>query len=126
MKKILLMLMFATLFATSASAGPKGSEPIIRQALASGRPTLVDFGAGYCIPCKKMKPILDSLKKEYNGRANVIFVDIKEERDMPDKYRIQIMPTQVFFDAKGKEVKRHMGFMDNPEIVAEFKALGVK
>jgi thioredoxin 1 len=126
MKKILLMLMFATLFATSAWAEPNGSEPIIRKALTSGRPTLVDFGAGFCIPCKRMKPILDSLRKEYNGRANVIFVDIKEERDMPDKYRIQMMPTQVFFDAKGKEVKRHMGFMDRDEILAEFKALGVK
>ncbi len=73
-----------------------------------------------------MKPILDSLKKEYSGRANVIFVDLKEERDMPDKYRIQIMPTQVFFDAKGKEVKRHLGFMDKPEILSELKKLGVK
>ena len=126
MNRILLMLLIATLFATSACAEQKGSEPIIKKALTSGRPTLVDFGASFCIPCKKMKPILDSLKKEYNGRANVIFVDIKEERDMPDKYRIQIMPTQVFFDAKGKEVKRHLGFMDKPEIIAEFKALGVK
>jgi thioredoxin 1 len=126
MKKIVLMLLFATLFATSACAEPNGSEPLVRKALASGKPTLVDFGAGYCIPCKRMKPILDALRTEYNGRANVIFVDIKEERDMPDKYRIQMMPTQVFFDAKGKEVKRHMGFMDRDQIIAEFKALGVK
>lgn len=126
MKRALATLLLVVIFASSACAEPKGSEPLIRKALASGRPTLVDFGAGYCIPCKKMKPILDSLKTEYSGRANVIFVDMKEERDMPDKYRIQIMPTQVFFDAKGKEVKRHMGFMDKPEIIAEFKALGVK
>jgi thioredoxin 1 len=126
MKKILLTVMFAAIIATSACAEPEGSEPIIRQALASGRPTMVDFGASYCIPCKKMKPILDSLKKEYSGRASVIFVDIKQERDMPEKYRIQIMPTQVFFDAKGKEVKRHLGFMDKPEILAILKELVVK
>jgi thioredoxin 1 len=126
MKKIFLTVLFTTILATNACAEPKGSEPLIRQALASGRPTMVDFGASYCIPCKKMKPILDSLKKEYSGRANVIFVDLKEERDMPDKYRIQIMPTQVFFDAKGKEVKRHLGFMDKPEILSELKVLGVK
>jgi len=126
MKKIILTLLLVAMFATIACAEQKGSEQIIRQALASGRPTLVDFGAGFCIPCKKMKPILDSVRTEYNGRANVIFVDIKEERDMADKYRIMVMPTQVFFDVKGKEVKRHMGFMDKPEIVAEFKALGVR
>ena len=126
MIKILLTLLITAIIATTACADPKGSEPFIRQALASGKPTLVDFGASYCIPCKKMKPILDTLKKEYSGRANVIFVDIKQEHDMPERYRIQIMPTQVFFDAKGKEVKRHLGFMDKPEIIAEFKALGVK
>lgn len=126
MKTVLWTLLFVTIFATTACAEPKGSEPLIKQALASGRPTLVDFGAAFCIPCKRMKPILDSLKTEYSGRANVLFVDIKQERDIPGKYRIQIMPTQVFYDAKGKEVKRHMGFMDKPEIVAEFKALGVK
>ena len=126
MKTILLTLMFGTILATSACAEQRGSEPLIRQALASGRPTLVDFGASFCIPCKRMKPILDSLKTEYAGRANVLFVDIKQERDIPGKYRIQIMPTQVFYDAKGKEVKRHLGFMDKPEILAEFKALGVK
>lgn len=126
MKKLLLTLLAVSIFATISCAEPGGSEPAIRKALASGKPTLVDFGAGYCIPCKKMKPILDSLRTEYSGRANVIFVDIKEERDMADRYRIMIMPTQVFFDAKGKEVKRHMGFMDKPELIAEFRALGVK
>jgi thioredoxin 1 len=126
MKNLLLAVLFVSFLASSVYAESKGSEPVIRQALASGKLTLVDFGAAFCIPCKRMKPILDSLKKEYSGRANVIFVDIKEERDIPEKYRIQMMPTQVFFDAKGKEVKRHMGFMDKPEIVAVFKELGVK
>ncbi len=126
MKKILLTAFLISFFATSVYAETGGSDPLIRQALASGRPTLVDFGASFCIPCKRMKPILDSLKTEYSGRANVLFVDIKQERDIPEKYKIQIMPTQVFYDAKGKEVKRHLGFMDKQEIMAEFKALGVK
>lgn len=126
MKKILLAALSLILFTTTAFANGRGSEPSIRQALASGRPTLVDFGAAFCVPCKRMKPILDSLKTEYAGRANVIFVDIKQERDMASRYRIMLMPTQVFYDAGGKEIKRHMGFMDKAEIIAEFKALGVK
>jgi thioredoxin 1 len=126
MRKLLVAVLLVASFATFARAESKGSEPIIRQALASGRPTLIDFGAAFCIPCKRMKPILDSLKTEYAGRANVIFVDIKQERDIASRYRIMIMPTQVFYDAKGKEVKRHMGFMDKPEIISEFKALGVQ
>jgi len=126
MRKTVLTVLFLAMLATSACAQPKSSEPVIRQALTSGKPTLVDFGAGYCIPCKEMKPILDSLKKEYRGRANVVFVDIKEEKDMPQKYRIQLIPTQVFYDAKGKEVKRHMGFMDRAAIVSVLQSMGVK
>jgi thioredoxin 1 len=126
MKNLLFTVLFVSFFATSAFAETNGSEPLIRQALASGRPTLVDFGAAFCIPCKRMKPILDSLRTEYSGRVNVLFVDIKQERDIPEKYRIQMMPTQVFFDVKGKEVKRHMGFLDKPEIISVFKELGVK
>ncbi len=126
MNKILLAALALILFTSSAFANDRGSEPSIRQALASGRPTLVDFGAAFCVPCKRMKPILDSLKTEYTGRANVIFVDIKQERDMASRYRIMLMPTQVFYDARGKEIKRHMGFMDKAEIIAEFKAMGVK
>ncbi len=126
MKRILLFIVVMAAFATSGWTATQSSEPAIRQALASGKPTLIDFGAGFCIPCKAMKPILDSLKKEYNGKANVIFVDIKEEKDMPQKYRIQLIPTQVFFNAKGKEVNRHMGFMDRPAIVSEFKSMGVR
>lgn len=126
MRKTVLTVLFLAMLATSACAQSKGSEPAIRQALASGKPTLVDFGAGYCIPCKEMKPILDSLKKDYRGRANVVFVDIKEEKNMPRKYGIQLIPTQVFYDAKGKEVKRHMGFMDRAAIVSVLKSMGVK
>jgi thioredoxin 1 len=126
MKTFLVSALVTVLLAVSAYAADGQADRLISKALASGKPTLVDFGAGYCIPCKKMKPILDSLSQEYRGRANVLFVDIKQERDIPGKYHIQLIPTQVFFDAKGRETKRHMGFMDKPEIISEFKQLGVK
>jgi len=126
MKKFLLVFLCTIIFTATAFAEDKGSDVRIRAALSSGRPTVVDFGAGQCIPCKRMKPILDSLAREFRGRANVIFVDIKDERNMAGRYHIQLIPTQVFFDAKGKEVKRHMGFMDKPEIISVFKELSVK
>lgn len=105
---------------------PSGDESSIRRALTSGRPTLVDFGARSCIPCRKMAPILEQLEKEYRGRANVIFVDVWKDDSLGRRYRVQLIPTQVFFDAKGKEVSRHMGFMDRGEIVSTFRNLGVR
>jgi thioredoxin 1 len=127
MKRILLVL--AAIFIVSGSAWAAdsgGSDPVIRKALASGKPTLVDFGAGYCRACKKMIPILQGLQKEYGEKANVLIVDVKEEQDIPEKYRIVMIPTQVFFDAQGKEVKRHMGFMDKDDILKVFKEIGAK
>jgi thioredoxin 1 len=73
-----------------------------------------------------MKPILEGLKKDYSDKANVLFVDVKEEQDMPEKYRVVMIPTQIFYDAQGKEVKRHMGFMDKDDILKTFRLMGVK
>ncbi len=124
--KFLAMALGLILMTTLPVHAGLKNEQMIRQALASGKPSIVDFGAGKCIPCKKMKPILDSLRKEYQGRANVVFVDVWEDKEIGDRYRVQMIPTQMFYDASGKEVKRHMGFMDKAEIVQVFKELGVK
>lgn len=105
---------------------PSAGEGTIRMALASGKPTVVDLGARTCIPCKKMAPILERLSREYQGEAHVLFVDVHESQDLAKKFRVQMIPTQIFFDARGTEIKRHMGFMDKPDIVKELKAAGLK
>lgn len=123
----LLVALICLLTTTSAFAElPSGNQFTIQAALASGHPTLVDFGARSCIPCKKMAPILEQLEKEYRGRANVIFVDVWQDNKIGGQYRVQMIPTQIFFDAKGKEAGRHMGFLDRQPIMDTFKKLGVK
>jgi thioredoxin 1 len=123
----LLVALICLLTATSAFAElPSGNQFTIQAALASGRPTIVDFGARSCIPCKKMAPILEQLEKEYRGRANVIFVDVWQDNKIGGQYRVQMIPTQIFFDAKGKESGRHMGFLDRQPIIDTFTKLGVK
>jgi thioredoxin 1 len=123
----LLLIILSLLLASSAYAElPSGNQFTIQAARASGRPTLVDFGARSCVPCKKMAPILEQLEKEYRDRANVIFIDVWKDNKIGGAYRVQMIPTQVFFDAKGKEVSRHIGFMDRQPIVDTFKKLGMK
>ncbi len=73
-----------------------------------------------------MAPILAELEREYNGKANVLFTDVHKGKKLAETYRIQMIPTQIFFDAKGKEVKRHIGFMDKADIVKELQAAGLK
>jgi thioredoxin 1 len=88
-------------------------------------PALIDLGKGTCIPCKKMKPILDELKIEYKGRAIVEIIDLRYETKAAKEYGIRLIPTQIFFDAKGNEVYRHEGFMDKQSIKMKFAEMGV-
>jgi thioredoxin 1 len=116
------------LFTVSAMAAELSSsnDAAIRAALTSEKPTVADFGARTCIPCKKMAPILEELNRELKGKANVTFTDVWSAPGIAQDYRIQMIPTQIFFDAKGKEVKRHIGFIDKAGILKELRAAGLK
>ena len=89
-------------------------------------PRLVDLGADKCIPCKMMAPILEELKKEYEGRLIVEFIDVWKNPAKAPKYGIKLIPTQIFFDASGKERFRHEGFMSKEDILAKWNELGVE
>ena len=88
-------------------------------------PKLVDLGADKCIPCKVMAPILEDLKEEYAGRMDVEFIDVWKNPDAGKPYKIKLIPTQIFFDASGKELFRHEGFFGKEDILAKWKELGV-
>jgi thioredoxin 1 len=86
----------------------------------------LDFGAGKCIPCKAMAPILQELSEEYKGRVIVRIIEIYDERELTRANRIQLIPTQIFFNAKNQEVHRHVGFMDKEQIKKIFQKMGVQ
>ena len=89
-------------------------------------PRLVDLGAGQCIPCKMMKPVLDELTKEYTGQLDVVFIDVWEKKEEGEKYGIRMIPTQIFYGANGRELARHEGFFAKKDILAKWKELGVE
>ena len=92
---------------------------------APALPRLVDLGAGKCIPCKQMKPILAKLTRDYADQFTVVFIDVWENREEGPKYGIRMIPTQIFYGADGKELARHEGFMAKKDILAKWKELGV-
>jgi thioredoxin 1 len=114
---IAILLMFTTQIALCASAG---EVPV------KGMVTMVDLGARKCIPCKMMAPILEKLEKVYKGKAAVVFLDVWEDPAPARRFGIHGIPTQIFFDKKGREVFRHMGFMSEDDIVRQLKDMGVK
>jgi thioredoxin 1 len=91
-----------------------------------GMVTMVDLGAASCIPCKMMAPILDKLEKRCRGKAAIVFIDLRYEREAARHFGIQAIPTQIFFNKGGEEIARHVGFMSEEAIVAQLQSMGVK
>jgi thioredoxin 1 len=88
-----------------------------------GMVTMVDLGARSCIPCKMMAPILGELETEYKGKAAVIFIDVRQDEDAGKRYGVRAIPTQIFYDRKGKEVSHHTGFMEKQAIVDQLEKM---
>jgi thioredoxin 1 len=91
-----------------------------------GMVTMVDLGAGSCIPCKMMEPILKKVEERYKDKAAVVFIDLRYHRDQAARFQVRAIPTQVFFDREGKEVYRHVGFMSEEAIVEQLGKMGVQ
>ncbi len=117
-----LVATVAVVFALRRGNAPPTSAV---QASATPVPRLVDLGAGKCIPCKMMAPILEELKKEYAGKLEVVFIDVWKYPDAGKAYNIEMIPTQIFFDASGKELFRHTGFFSREDILGKWKEVGV-
>ena len=121
--EIIVLIIFMYCFAVSASpAFSAGHKDIPVKDMV----TMVDLGAASCIPCKMMAPILDKLEKRYRGKAAVIFIDLRYNREAIERFGVRAIPTQIFFDKAGKEVYRHIGYMSEDAIVAQLQSMGVQ
>jgi thioredoxin 1 len=126
---LFLTLLIFTIFAFPYQA--TFSEPSIdrrfpKEIAQVPLPKLLDFGRGICIPCKRMAPILKELSEEYKDRVIIKIIEIDQESGLTTANRIRLIPTQIFFDSKNKEIFRHEGFMDKEQIKKVFDKMGVK
>ncbi len=73
-----------------------------------------------------MVGVLDALKKECKGQLEVEFIDVWKNPEAGKAYAINLIPTQIFYNAAGKELFRHEGFISKEDILAKWKELGVE
>lgn len=121
MKKLSVpVVMLMLLFTTGAFAEEYLNFPV------KGRVTMIDLGAKKCIPCKMMAPILVRLTKAYKETADIVFIDVWENKEPVQRFKIKAIPTQIFFNESGEEVYRHVGFLDEKSIVEQMTRMGVQ
>lgn len=113
-------------FTSSPDSGELPAKYKLEQLTGHGLPVLIDVGAGKCIPCKMMAPILEELEESFEGRVDVHVLDLSEYPGLKAEYGISMIPTQIFYDGSGKELYRHVGFFSKEEIVGKWKELSVE
>lgn len=108
-----------------ASAG-MNTATMVRAALASGQPALIEFGAETCSQCKRMKAVLGGIERRYRGRAQVVQVNVNKEPAVTRQFKVMVIPTLVFFDAHGREVERRYGYQDEVAVARKLHDLGAR
>jgi thiol-disulfide isomerase/thioredoxin len=104
----------------------RAMENPVDKARASGKPTMVEFGAEGCGPCDMMTPILETLRKKYGDKVNIVFLPVREEQLLASRYGIRSIPVQGFYDKDGKEIFRHTGFLPQEKCEAWLKKAGLE
>ncbi len=89
-------------------------------------PMLLELGSDSCRPCQMMQPVLAELCDEYAGKLRVEFIDVWKDETAGRKYGIQAIPTQIIFDAEGKELYRHIGYYPKDDIIEKLRELGIE
>ncbi len=93
---------------------------------ASAKPRLLELGSMRCQACLEMAKVLDALRASQGERLQVDFIDVFEQPEAADRYKVSLIPTQILFDAAGKEIFRHTGYFAHNDILAKFRDLGVR
>jgi thioredoxin 1 len=117
-----LILLLASLSAMAHA----DTAALVQTALASRQPALIEFGAETCSQCKRMKIVLDGIARRYQGRAQIVQVNVNRDQAVTRQFKIMVIPTLVFFDAKGREVERRYGYQDEVKVAQKLHELGAR
>jgi thioredoxin-like negative regulator of GroEL len=109
----------------STQGGTSKSEAALAQAKAEGKPVLIKFGSGKCIPCKQIEENINTVKPEYEGKVAFIIVDVydQQENNLTAQYGIQTIPTTFFLGKDGGIVNNQVGVLTPEQLKQQLDAL---
>lgn len=124
-KAVAFIVAVMTLVVLSGYARANEIDAALNKAKKEGRAVMLELGSVGCRPCEQMKAVMEKLKTNYGGKLDVIFVDVRKDSDTGSRFRVFVIPTQVFLDGKGREFHRHMGYYSYEEIVPVLRKAGI-
>jgi thioredoxin 1 len=122
-----IVIVFASIVTwklVQSSYGP-GNSSQSSSSRQKGLPKMIDLGTTTCVPCKMMVPVMEQLRKEYDGKMIVEFINTSENPGSSQEYGISVIPTQIFYDKNGNELTRHTGFIPKEDVIKTFKDFGI-
>jgi thioredoxin 1 len=86
--------------------------------LKADLPTVVDFWAVWCGPCKMIAPVLEEIAKEYDGQLQIAKLDVDHNNGTAMRYGVMSIPTLIVFK-DGQSVERIVGFMPKAKLLSK-------
>ncbi len=124
-KNIVISAILLFIFALSGRSDAASIDDVLKGAKKEGKLVMLELGSVGCIPCEKMKPVMEKLKTNYKGQLEVFFVDVRKDHGTAQRFGVYVIPTQVFLDRSGKEFHRHIGFYGYEEIEPVLRKAGL-
>jgi len=127
-KKLFCLIITVLFFFVQLNGQTKSKNKTEEKVKDKPKVTFVELGSVNCIPCKKMQPIMKSIEEKYGSQVKVVFHDVwkEDQKHYAEKYKIGLIPTQVFLDENGKEFFRHEGYYPEKEIDKLLQKRGLK
>ena len=122
-----IILLAATFpWAGPALAASHAADELVSLAISGGKPVIADFGLGICMQCRNQAETLERVRKAYGDKVTIRMVNVGKEADLAKRYEVELIPTLVFIDSKGKVVFRKVGPLGYEEIRTQLSRMGVQ
>ncbi len=122
----MVLLLFGVWAAMPLWASATADDELVSLAKSRGKPVIADFGLGICMQCKKQSATLEEIRETYGDKVIVRMVNVGKEGELTKRYEVELIPTLVFIDRKGKIVLKKVGPLGYDEIRSQLSRMGVK